>query len=76
MDNIDRDGFRANVGIILSNGDGAVFLAGRMLSAITIFAISVAIEVVVNAIGTVLLARRIIGAIRIFTIDVAVNVVI
>jgi putative (di)nucleoside polyphosphate hydrolase len=30
MDNIDKDGFRANVGIILSNGNGAVLLGGRV----------------------------------------------
>lgn len=29
MDNIDADGFRANVGIILSNGTGALLLGGR-----------------------------------------------
>ena len=28
-DSIDRDGFRANVGIILANGDGRLFWAGR-----------------------------------------------
>jgi len=29
MDDIDRDGFRANVGIVLSNHAGEVFLGGR-----------------------------------------------
>ncbi len=29
MDDIDEEGFRANVGIILSNDDGAVLLGGR-----------------------------------------------
>lgn len=29
MDDIDADGFRANVGIILCNGDGSVLLGGR-----------------------------------------------
>jgi putative (di)nucleoside polyphosphate hydrolase len=30
MDNIDEDGFRANVGIILSSIDGSVLLGGRV----------------------------------------------
>ncbi len=30
MDSIDRQGFRANVGIILSNGNGALLLGGRI----------------------------------------------
>ena len=30
MDSIDGQGFRANVGIILSDGDGAVLLGGRI----------------------------------------------
>ena len=30
IDLIDRDGFRANVGIILTRGDGEVFLGGRV----------------------------------------------
>ncbi len=29
MDDIDEDGYRANVGIVLCNGDGAVLLGGR-----------------------------------------------
>ena len=29
MDDIDTDGFRANVGIVLSNHAGEVFLGGR-----------------------------------------------
>ena len=30
MDEIDEDGYRANVGIVLSNQDGAVLLGGRV----------------------------------------------
>jgi putative (di)nucleoside polyphosphate hydrolase len=29
MDDIDEDGYRANVGIVLCNGDGSVLLGGR-----------------------------------------------
>src|ERR1700749_4930744 len=30
IDFIDKDGFRANVGIVLTRGDGALFLGGRV----------------------------------------------
>ena len=29
-DNIDSEGYRANVGIIISNNEGKLFLAGRI----------------------------------------------